>query len=125
MIIPKGWRECQEVPATNAQTAPPSMYVDGNGCESSLKTQWAVIKTVSGESKEGLGTPDANRIEIDGIRFASDGERVITRTIPSYFSHWVPKPHVRGHDICFYCGTSNGLNGELRQVHDCCYCGSN
>lgn len=28
-------------------------------------------------------------------------------------------------DYCYYCGTYQGPNGELRQGHDCCYCGSN
>lgn len=29
------------------------------------------------------------------------------------------------HDICGYCGTDNGPNGEHRQGWDCCMCGGN
>ncbi|NOZ80481.1 MAG: hypothetical protein GXP63_02315 [DPANN group archaeon] len=34
-------------------------------------------------------------------------------------------PELEGHDICWYCGTDNGPNGEDRMGFDCCFCGSN
>lgn len=125
MNIPKGWQISHEVPLNGAESLFPSKYIDENGCETSIPTEWLIIKTVAGESREGRQTHDANRIEVDGIRFATNGSNLIMRIVPGYFSYWVPKAHAQGHDICFYCGESNGPNGELRQGHDCWRCGGN
>jgi len=51
------------------------------------------------------------------------GERV-QRVIKRYDS----RPSAlapEGHDICVYCGTDNGPNGELRYGFDCACCGGN
>lgn len=41
----------------------------------------------------------------------------------SAFSIWVGGPYAG--DICVYCGTNNGPNGELRNSYDCGACGQN
>ena len=48
-----------------------------------------------------------------------------TRLSHSYRTVLEVPEHLAGHDLCLYCGTDNGENGEYRMGYDCCMCGSN
>lgn len=83
---------------------------------------------VPGTEREVAESSVAVRVQVDSFAYARSvrtGEFLIGSRGPSYFARWVPKPHAEEHDICCYCGTSNGVNGELRNGYDCFYCGGN
>jgi hypothetical protein len=56
----------------------------------------------------------------DAIRTWSDGTSEVVRD--NYVRILVP-PHLKGHDLCPYCGTDNGLEGEWRLYGACHGCG--
>ena len=87
-----------------------------------------MLETVDkvGEPVVGHSSGAAIRMNQDGIGYARNSSGVIISTIKvGYFSFWEPLPGFETHDICGYCGSDNGANGEYRIGYDCCVCGSN
>lgn len=81
-----------------------------------------------GEQKQTQSTESAVLIEQQGISYIKplkDMLKPVARVIPNYFSRWEALPEFENHDICNYCGTSNGLHSELRVDFDCYACGCN
>jgi hypothetical protein len=79
-----------------------------------------------GEPVAGHSSGAAIRMNQDGIGYARNRSGVVISTVKvGYFSFWEPLPGFETHDICTYCGSSNGAASEYRIGYDCCVCGSN
>jgi hypothetical protein len=56
----------------------------------------------------------------DAIRTWSDGTSDV---VQDYYARMIVPPHLKGHDLCPYCGTDNGPHGEWRSHGECYGCG--
>jgi len=64
----------------------------------------------------------------DGLRTWENVEtgEIVTRIVKSYYKEFdYINPEIENNDLCFYCGSDNGPQGEYRQGWDCCQCGCN
>jgi hypothetical protein len=57
----------------------------------------------------------------DAIRTWSDGTSEIVK---NHYARMVVPPELKGHDLCPYCGTDNGAEGEWRTHGECYGCGA-
>jgi hypothetical protein len=57
----------------------------------------------------------------DAIRTWSDGTSDV---VQDNYARMIVPPHLKGHDLCPYCGTDNGLHGEWRTHGECYGCGA-
>lgn len=134
-VIPRGWQAYEGV-LTPEQLKDEDRYsnkwldIDSHwGGTQCTPSDWIMLEYVEriGEPVETFNQGESRRLRQAGRKFAKNvvTGQIVFRVSEDYFSRWVPNPGYEKHDICAYCGSSNGEHGELRQGWDCVSCGGN
>lgn len=136
MSIPKGWQIVEDqnlveelLSSTKASYSNRFISIQGDNlyknspCYSGFEELERVDKE-DGERKLSLN--EGEFTFTNGIGYAVNSQGiVISQVKEGYYKTVTPIVGYETHDICPYCGASNGEHGELRQGYDCYHCGSN